>query len=325
MATSTTGQRTFPALIVVCILLLACLFLGQVSQLWMAHQFPGVSGLARLDPGLIIMDIPVRLPITIDLILVPVLFLLAYTLVILLHPRRRELPHRLGAIFSALIIIGCCVAFGGLIAYLLQDHLPRQVRNGIESLGINADIYLPFTVYKTIHLHGNFIALFSLTIGVAIAIGRINKAPDSRKPTRLSRQQRMTPYERMLQEKYMPAGPAPSKPAQPKAVQPKPAQPKATQPKAVQPKPVPPKPVPPKPIPPKTTQPKPVQSRPAQSNQAQSNQAQSKPAQSQTPQVSPTLLQAPNRPLVATPARALCQPEPLFTLQPEAVNYRPLW
>ncbi len=124
MATSSSGQRTFPALIVVCILLLACLFLGQVSQPWFAHQFPGVSGLARLDPGLVIMDIPIHLPITIDLLLVPVLFLLVYTLVILLHPRRRELPYRLGAIFSALIIIGCCVAFGGLIAYLLQDHLP---------------------------------------------------------------------------------------------------------------------------------------------------------------------------------------------------------
>jgi hypothetical protein len=250
MATSGTGQRTFPALIVVCILLLACLFLGQVSQAWVARQFPGLSGLARLDPALIIMDIPVRLPITIDLILVPVLFLLAYTIVILLHPRRRELPHRLGAIFSAMIIIGCCVAFGGLIAYLLQDHLPKEVRNGLESLGINTDIYLPYTAFKTIHLHGNVIALLSLTIGVAIAIGRINKAPASRKPTRLSRQQRMTPYERMLQEKHEPARPAASKPIQ----------------------------------------------------------------------LNPTLPYAPNR-----PSRALCQAEPLVTLQPEAVNYRPLW
>ncbi len=25
------------------------------------------------------------------------------------------------------------------------------------------------------------------------------------------------------------------------------------------------------------------------------------------------------------PARTLCQPEPLATIQPEAVNYRPLW
>jgi hypothetical protein len=262
MATSTAGQRTFPALTVVCILFLACLFLGQVSQLWMAHQFPGVSGLAQLDPGLIIMDIPVRLPVTIDLILVPLLFLLAYTVVILLHPRRRELPHRLGAIFSALIIISCSVASGGLIAYLLQDHLPKQVRNGIESLGINADIYLPYTAYKTIHLHGNVIALFSLAIGVAIAIARINKVPASGKPTRLSRQQRMTPYERMLQDKYKPA---PSKPVQPK---------------------------------------------PAQSRLAQPNS---------TPPL------APNRPLTANPSRAFCQPERLSTLQPEAVNYRPLW
>ncbi len=277
MATSTAGQRTFPALNVVCILLLACLFLGQVSQLWMAHQFPGVSGLARLDPGLIIMDIPVRLPITIDLILVPVLFLLAYTVVILLHPRRRELPHRLGAIFSALIIIGCWVAFGGLIAYLLQDHLPKQVRNGIESLGINADIYLSYTAYKTIHLHGNVIALFCLAIGVAIAIGRINKAPASGKPVRLSRQQRMTPYERMLQEKYKPA---PSKPVQPKPIDPKPVQPKPAQPKPAQPKPV---------------------------------------------QLDPTPPRASSHSLVANTARAFCQPEPLLTLQPEAVNYRPLW
>ena len=297
MATSSTGQKTFPALIVVCILLSACLVLGQLGQSWMAHRLPGVSGLARLDPALIIMDIPVRLPISIDLILVPVPFLLAYSLVILVHPRRRELPHRLGAIFFALIIIGCCVAFGGLIAYLLQDHLPKQVRNGIESLGINADIYLPYTAFKSIHLHGNVIALIFLTIGVAIAIGRINEAPmimkktpATRKPARLSREQRMTPYERMLQEKQKAGQPAASKPAQER-----PAQGRLGQ------------------------------ERPGQATAVQTKPAQAKPVLAKPVQATPTPSHAPSRPLVVNPSRALCQPEPLVTMQPEAVNYRPLW
>jgi hypothetical protein len=291
MANSISRQRPFPALFIILVLFLGCVYLDQVGQNHLGNWLPGIAGLARLDPSLIILDIAVRLPVTVDLILVPAFFILVYTLVILLYPSRqgmprwRELRHRLGAVFSGLIIVLCCTAFGGLISWLLQDHLPRNVQNGLESLGMNADIGLPFSAYKLIHLHGNFIALICMTIGLFIAIGKINRAPAITKPTRLTREQRMTPYQRMLRDRESSrlAGPEKTAPA-----------------KTVSAKPAPPKPDP--------------------SKSAASKSAPSKPAQPK-----PTLPRAATRPIAATPTCALCYPEPLPTLQPEAVNYRPLW
>src|SRR6266568_1800131 len=81
----TGQQRPFPAVAIVSVLFLLCLFLGQR---WIANLFPGISGLARIDPSLTILDIPVRMPVTVDLILVPGLFILSYLVVILLYPSR---------------------------------------------------------------------------------------------------------------------------------------------------------------------------------------------------------------------------------------------
>jgi hypothetical protein len=271
MANSITRQRSFPALFIVLVVLLGCIYLDQVGQSRISNWLPGIPGLATLNPSLIILDISVRLPFTVDLILVPAFFILIYSVVILLYPSRggtprwRELWHRLGAVFSGLIIVLCCIGFAGLISWLLQDHLPRNVQNGLESLGMNGDIGLPFSALKTMHLHGNFIALMGLVIGLMIAFGKINRAPAIVKTTRLTREQRMTPYQRMLRERSAPA------------------------------KPVPPKPIPAKEAP----QPKPK-------------------APSHSPGRS-------NQPPAVNSRRPLCQPEPLFALEPEAVNYRPLW
>src|SRR5690348_5807767 len=121
MSTSTAGHRTFPALAIVCILLVACLWLGQVTQPWMARLVPGVSGMAKVDPSLLVLGMVFRLPVSVDLILVPCLFLLLYTAVIVLYPgaglsRWRQIPYRLGAIGASVIIISCCVAFGCLLS-----------------------------------------------------------------------------------------------------------------------------------------------------------------------------------------------------------------
>jgi hypothetical protein len=204
MDIQTGRQRPFPAVAIVVLLLSLSLFLGQP---WIAHLFPGISGLARMDPGLTILDIPVHLPVTVDLILVPGLFILSYLIVILLYPSRsgrsrwEEAVQRIGYVFAGVFAFLLCMASGALISYLVRDHLPGPIRNGIDSLAINADLRLPYTGPGAIHLRGNVILLICFIIGRAICIRQIKRAPGTRKVARLTREQKMTPYERMLREK----------------------------------------------------------------------------------------------------------------------------
>ncbi len=206
MATTTRGkkERPFPALVIASLLFLACLYPGQylISQL-----LPGISGQATISPSLIIFDIPIHLPVTIDLVLVAALFFLVYGAVILVFPSglggttwRQTLP-RLGAVLVGMFFFFFAAATTGLISYVVHDHLPRNVRNGIDSLGVAADVSLPFS--GTIHLPGNVITLLGLIIGFAIVVARIGSTPGKRKTAPLTREQRMTPYERMKREKKL--------------------------------------------------------------------------------------------------------------------------
>lgn len=210
MATLTRGkkERPFPAPVIASLLFLACLFPGQYL---VSNLLPGVSGLATINPGLIVFDIPIHLPFTIDLILVPALFFLIYAVVILLYPSgrgtttwRQTFP-RLGAALAGSFLFLLAAASGGFIAYLVEDRLPKNVRNGIDSLGIAADVSLPFSAVRTIHLPGNFITLIALIIGFAICIARLGKTPGTKKVAPLTREQRMTPYERIQKEKKQPS------------------------------------------------------------------------------------------------------------------------
>ncbi len=213
MAIANGGQRPFPAVVIVVALFLVCLVPGQ---LWIAHLLPGIAGLAKIKASLIIRDISVPMPI-VDLILVPGLFILFYLVVILIYRGGLgrtvwgEIAQRFWAVFSGLFILLFCVALGGLISYLLQDHLTKDVRNAIDSLGANTEINLPYTGYKAIYLHGNLIALVCFVIGVALCIGKIKKAPVIRRTVKLTREQRMTPYQRMLREKRQQGSAAPDR------------------------------------------------------------------------------------------------------------------
>lgn len=206
MAIPTRGKkdRPFPASVIASLLFLACLFPGQHL---ISNLLPGLSGVATVNPGLVIFDIPVHLPVAIDLILVPALFFLVYAVVILVYPSKRgvttwrETIPRLGAALAGSLIFLFAAASGGFISYLVQDRLPKNVRNGIDSLGITADISLPFSAYKTIHLPGNIITLLGLIIGFALCIAKISRTPGTKKIAPLTREQRMTPYERMQREK----------------------------------------------------------------------------------------------------------------------------
>ena len=205
----TGRQRRFPAVTIVAVLFLLCIIPGQA---FIANLLPQISGFAGITPGLVFLDIPAHLPITIDMILVPGLFLLLYPLVILFYPSRpgisawRQVLKRVGAIFAGFFALLICMSSGGLIYYLVQGYLPMPVRNGIDSFGINADIHLSYPGYETIHLRGSAVLLLCFVIGMAICIRKIRKEPGMRKSGKLTREQRMTPYERMLQEHRSPTG-----------------------------------------------------------------------------------------------------------------------
>jgi hypothetical protein len=201
MATKAGGTRPFPAVVIVSILFAVCVF---PAQGWVAQGLPRFAGLATFNPGLTVLDIPVRLPITIDLILVPGLFLLAYFVVLLIEaisrgvPVGRELTHRLGSLFAGAFLFLLCLTAGGLITFGTRTWLPPRVLKSVESLGVNADLN---TGFGPVHLNGNLFSLLALLAGLGLFIVRIKKAPDARRTVQLTREQRMTPYQRLLQER----------------------------------------------------------------------------------------------------------------------------
>jgi len=192
----TSEQRRFPVVIVV-VLFILCVVAGQF---WITKLYPSISGLVQINPIVVFMDIPVHLPVSIDLIVAPCLFLLIYPLVLLFYPsQRRRTIQRVRAAFTGLFVLLICMLSGGLIYYLVQDHLPVQVRNGINALGINADIHLAWPGHENIYLRGSLILFLCFIIGSFIFIRKITKEPTGQ----LTREQRMTPYQRMLREKQL--------------------------------------------------------------------------------------------------------------------------
>lgn len=189
-------QRRFPTVAMVVALLALCIYPGQYL---LSKQFPQVAGLAQFKPGLVFLEIPVELPFVIDLVVTPVLFLLVYPLVMLLHPACSGIGYRLKAAATGLFALFCCLLIGGLIYYLAQGYLTPEVRNGINSMGITADIHLAYRGDEAIPLRGSMILFIGFVIGTIICIKKLRKEP----PKQLTREQRMTPYERMLQEKKM--------------------------------------------------------------------------------------------------------------------------
>jgi len=197
MGTHTGEQQRFPAAIIVVVLFILCIIAGQF---WITKLYPSISGLIQVSPTVVFLDIPVHLPVAIDMIIAPCLFLLIYPVVILFYPaQRRRTLQRVKAALTGFFILLICMLLGGLIYYLVQDHLPVQVRNGINAMGINADIHLAWPGHETIYLRGSLILLLCFIIGSFIFVRKITKEPKGQ----LTREQRMTPYQRMLKEKQL--------------------------------------------------------------------------------------------------------------------------
>jgi len=184
------------------VLLALCIYPGQ---LLIIKLFPNIAGLAQIDPSVVFLEIPTQLPVTIDLILVPGLFLLLYPIVVLLYPLRPGIlswgqsMQRIKAAYIGLFILFCCVLIGGGIYYLVQNYLTTPVKNGINSIGFIADIHLAWRGQETIYLRGSLVLLICFIIGLVICIRKIRREPAAG----LTREQRMTPYQRMLRERKM--------------------------------------------------------------------------------------------------------------------------
>lgn len=192
-------QRRVPAVTIVVVLFILCV---AGSHYWAVKQFPGLAGLVQINPSLIILDIPTKLPIPIDLLLTSILFVVSYSVVTLFYPGAPGLPFgwqtwkRLKAAIAGIFALLFFTVAGGVIYYFLQDHLSANAQQGINTLGLHADLRLGL---QTFSLRGSMIVFAGFLIGLIIFIRKIRKSP----AIPLTREQRITPYDRMLQEKRM--------------------------------------------------------------------------------------------------------------------------
>jgi hypothetical protein len=61
---------------------------------------------------------------------------------------------------------------GGGIYAALSGFLPKEVRNGIDSFGVRADLTLPYPSGETVHLHGSMIMLVFFILGWRLLINK---------------------------------------------------------------------------------------------------------------------------------------------------------
>lgn len=170
------GQRRSHSIVLV---LLAMAIL--LDRYLIAGLFPWAPGLAGVNPMIVFLDIPVHLPVIIDLPVIG-LFFFFYWILLISYPSRygastwRQLRKRLWNLFTGVLAILLCVATGGGIYYLSYGLMSRELRNGIDSFGIQADIYTPIPDHPIIHLRGSMILLICTFIGVRIFIKRTGNA-----------------------------------------------------------------------------------------------------------------------------------------------------
>ena len=161
MSTSTGRKGSF--LLVTFLLLIAIL----LEQLGISRLLPWLGELGRVQPMVVFLDIPLRLPV-IDWIPTGIIFIILYLVVVgpgIPRPHRGTVIWNKGwSLFAGWWLLLLYIAAGGGLYYLIEDQLPRQVKNGIDSFGFRADIAIPFRE-DPIHLHGGMIMLVALLIG----------------------------------------------------------------------------------------------------------------------------------------------------------------
>jgi hypothetical protein len=166
-----------------------------LEQCCIVRVIPWLSDLGSVQPMIVFLDIPVPAPVPIDWIPVGLIFIFFYAIVYL--PRgthldaamKREMQKKLWGLLTRWCLLLVCILAGGGLFYELSDYLPKQVRNGIDSFGIRADLILPYPSDERVHLQGSMIMLVFCIIGWRLLVKKAEMpAPASIAPQGTSQQ-----------------------------------------------------------------------------------------------------------------------------------------
>lgn len=153
----------------------------MVDRLLIAGLCPWVSSLGGISLMAVFLDIPVAFPM-IDPLPVSLLFSLFYSMMPATAIARSggDQGEGLSRIWGGFIVLSCWMAAGALAFHFSEGFLTRQVRNGIDSFGIQADIHTPFSEYSILPLRGGIILLLCFIIGGRTFVKRVNRVSIAR-------------------------------------------------------------------------------------------------------------------------------------------------
>ena len=129
---------------------------------------------------IVFLDIPLPLPI-IDILPVAGIFALLYLLVNIIYGALSTEPvlpapgKRLRIVLRGAIGLLCWILAPAALFYCTQSFLPREVRNGINSFGLDADVYIPYPEQPVLHLQGSMLLLICFSIGILRYARKVNR------------------------------------------------------------------------------------------------------------------------------------------------------
>jgi len=167
------------ATLLVVILLLISILLEQ----WIARLCPWLGEMGAIRPMIVFLDIPLRAPVAIDWLPVGFIFIFFYTMATSPRGETRAKEERRKKSWAVLgrwwLLLVSLLTSGALYSWL-SDYLPKQVRNGIDSFGVRADLILPYPSEETIHLQGSMIMLVFFIIGWRLLVRKAAVTPPAR-------------------------------------------------------------------------------------------------------------------------------------------------
>lgn len=150
-------------LFLVVILLLISILLEQA----IAGLCPWLSQVGGVRPMIVFLDIPLEAPLTIDWLPVGFIFMIFYAIV-----SDKGGFSRGWAILGRWWLLLIFLLTGGGIYAGVSGFLPKEIRNGIDSFGVRADLTLPYPSGETVHLQGSMIMLVFFILGWRLLINK---------------------------------------------------------------------------------------------------------------------------------------------------------
>jgi hypothetical protein len=138
---------------------------------------------------IVFLDIPLEAPVTIDWLPVGFIFMIFYTIV-----SDKRTFRRGWAILGRWWLLLIFLLIGGALFAGVSGFLPKEIRNGIDSFGVRADLTLPYPSGETVHLQGGMIMLVFFILGWRLLINKavppaVAKSVEEPAPVRSARAQ----------------------------------------------------------------------------------------------------------------------------------------